>query len=120
MPASIIRQPDGKLARFSSVVDAFTHYGMTEQEAFEVCQEELSPHDAQEKVRRGVEDRLPYQNHRCGDGLARWRSALQDMVLNRRVDDAIKLLRKIGTYPEWETYMREYASKNGCNAEGEK
>lgn len=32
-----IEQPDGKLARFSEIVDSFTHWGMTDQEAIVVA-----------------------------------------------------------------------------------
>lgn len=116
MPARIVRQPNGLLARFSSVVDAFTHYDMSAEEAVEVCREELGRRDAIDKVRRGAADWHP-RTERLGDGLTRWRDALECMVLNRDIEDAVKLLREIGDWPEWETYMRDYASKHGCNAQ---
>lgn len=116
MPARIVRQPDGRLARFSSVVDAFTHYNMSAEEAGEVCLADMGRRDAEEKVQRGLRD----EDHRgrAGDGLTRWRDALEDMVLNRDIEEAVALLRQIGDWPEWETYVRAYASKNGCNAAG--
>jgi len=36
----IVLQPNGKYARFSEVVDNFTHYGMTRDEAFDLCLDE--------------------------------------------------------------------------------
>lgn len=48
----LVRQPDGKLARFSEVVDNFTHYDMTDAEAFEVCLEHMGRRDAEAKIQR--------------------------------------------------------------------
>lgn len=57
MPARWMLQPNGKLARFSTVVDDFTHYDCTSKEALD---EEIE--DAKgalvEKVRRGEGRRL--------------------------------------------------------------
>lgn len=39
MGAIIARQPNGKLCRFSSVVDTITDYNMTEKEYIEMCAE---------------------------------------------------------------------------------
>ena len=46
----IVQQPNGKFARFSDVVDDFTHYDMTEEEAFDLCFERMGRREAQEKV----------------------------------------------------------------------
>lgn len=35
----MIRQPNGKLARFSDVVDDFTDYDLTANEAFDLCRD---------------------------------------------------------------------------------
>lgn len=64
-----VRQPSGKLARFSEIVDDFTDYDLTEEEAFALCRE-YNLHDAEEsraKVKRGMDD-LP---------LFRWKEALE-------------------------------------------
>jgi len=37
----ILQQPNGLLARFSDIVDGFTHYNMHEQEAVNFCIEKL-------------------------------------------------------------------------------
>lgn len=39
MPAFIVRQPNGLLCRFSTVVDCPTHWNMTDEEYIEMCAE---------------------------------------------------------------------------------
>lgn len=39
MGAFVCRQPNGKLCRFSTVVDSVTHYNMTDDEYIEMCAE---------------------------------------------------------------------------------
>lgn len=74
----IVRQPNGKLARFSEVVDDFTHYDMTAEEAFDVCLEEMGRAEAIMKVSKGIADsptwKCPDSGH--ADGLDRWRDAI--------------------------------------------
>lgn len=50
----IVVQPNGYLARFSDIVDMFTHYDMTESDAYDVCLDDLGRNDAKDKVSRGV------------------------------------------------------------------
>jgi len=52
----ILKQPNGKLARFSDVVDDFTHFDMTEEEAIELCRKSMGERDAKEKVSRAEEN----------------------------------------------------------------
>jgi hypothetical protein len=52
----IVQQPDGKLARFSEVVDDFTDVDLTFGEAIDECiRRGMSVMDAIEKVKRGIE-----------------------------------------------------------------
>ena len=51
MGAYIARQPNGLLCRFSSVVDAVTHYNYSEEEYIELCAER-----AREEARRNLQD----------------------------------------------------------------
>lgn len=51
----IVQQPNGLLARFSDIVDCFTHYHMTEAEAVNECLEYMGRRDAADKVKRGIE-----------------------------------------------------------------
>lgn len=72
----IIKQPNGLLARFSDIVDDFTHMNMTEAEALEVCREYMGEEDARRKVLAGVQDWKPWTNSIFGDGLERWNDSL--------------------------------------------
>ena len=72
----IVKQPNGLLARFSDVVDNFTHVNMTEQEAFRVCHGCLGVDDAKKKVLAGVEDWKPWTYGIKGDGLERWEASI--------------------------------------------
>ena len=56
MGAFIVRQPNGLLCRFSTVVDCPTHYNMTDEEYIEMRAEE-----AREEARKTIENDLrPY------------------------------------------------------------
>ena len=52
MPQRFVETPDGKLALFSTIVDAFVWYDMTDEEAIELCDEEwgMRGEDAVKKV----------------------------------------------------------------------
>lgn len=54
----IIKQPNGKFARFSEVVDDFTHYDMEEEEAVELCRDEydMGQREADVKVANAVKN----------------------------------------------------------------
>ena len=77
MPSRFVLQPNGKLARFSTVVDHFTHYDMTREEAYDVACDDMGRRDAEAKVERGLRDEL--ENGQPGDGLSRFREALEDI-----------------------------------------
>lgn len=83
MPTRIIRQPNGLLARFTTVSDAVTDYDMTAQEAYLRCCEDMASHEAARKVQRGLEDDLVglLIDDSKKDGLDRWRDAVHTMGL---------------------------------------
>lgn len=57
MGAFIARQPNGRLCRFSSVVDCITDYNMTDEEYIEMCAER-----AREEARDVIAHHLkPYE-----------------------------------------------------------
>ena len=57
MPTFFCRQPNGKLCRFSTIVDTITHYNLTEDELIEMMVE-----DAKRKARDIIKSRLrPYE-----------------------------------------------------------
>jgi hypothetical protein len=62
----IVRQPNGRLARFSDTINNFTHMNMSVAEAVEVCKKQLKLEDAFSKVELGMED----------TALRRWADAL--------------------------------------------
>jgi len=73
-----VRQPSGKLARFSDVVDNFTHYNLTKKQAIKVAQESnLSLDEATVKVQAGVDDIKPWTTTTKGGGLSRWNDSLE-------------------------------------------
>jgi hypothetical protein len=49
----IVKCPNGRYARFTEVVDNFTHYNLSREEAVELCIEKgCTPLGAEEKVKR--------------------------------------------------------------------
>lgn len=58
MPARWMKQPNGKLARFSTVVDCFTHYNYERDDAIEVEREDMGRQAAIDKVERGMKREL--------------------------------------------------------------
>lgn len=75
-----VKQPNGLLARFSEIVDDFTHYDLTPVEAEQLCITELQmlQDDAKNKVDLGLKDDITWPvDQRCNDGLDRWRDALR-------------------------------------------
>jgi hypothetical protein len=54
MPARFLLQPNGKLARFSTIVDNFTHANLTEEEAYDISCHDMGRQDATNKVARGL------------------------------------------------------------------
>lgn len=84
MPRRIVRQPNGLLAVFSTAVDDFIAYDMTEESALEyllgICGHEST---ARSKLAAGLEDHPePWAAGARRDGLYRWRGAL-DAILHR-------------------------------------
>ena len=73
----IVKQPNGLLARFSDIVDDFTDMDMTEAEAIKVCLENMSLHDAEIKVKAGLEDWKPWTSGKRGSGLDRWNDCIR-------------------------------------------
>jgi hypothetical protein len=75
----IVKQPNGLFARFSDVVDNFTHMQMTQEQALGVCREHMSESEAQNKVQAGVEDHIPWTVGVKGKGTSRWEDALDSI-----------------------------------------
>jgi len=72
----IVKQPNGLFARFSDIVDDFTHMNMSESEAFVVCKEEgCGEYEAFNKMKSGKEDHIPWTTT-PGSGLDRWKDSI--------------------------------------------
>jgi hypothetical protein len=89
----IVKQPNGLLARFSDVVDHFTHLDFREDEAVELCMGYgCSMHEAQAKVDAGVRDFKPWTTT-PGNGLERWDHCLEAVGRVHGQDEVSSLLR---------------------------
>lgn len=94
---SILNQPNGQLARFSKVVDDFTHINMDEEEAFKCCQQQgLSRQEASKKILGAQQDTPYYGEPKTEhDGLSRYRYAIKMVALvhgNDRVNEVKALM----------------------------
>lgn len=81
MGSYIARQPNGRLCRFSTVVDAVTHINLTEEDYIELCAER-----AREEARRDLEDK-------------RFVKPFDRVLEDTRFDNM--------TYDEWLGYLKE-------------
>lgn len=82
MPAYFVRQPNGLLARFSTIPDGFTHTNLSEEGAIEVCIEDgMTRDDAVTKVLRGVRDEPLGGSLRSEQLLSRWHESLNTILL---------------------------------------
>jgi hypothetical protein len=97
MPRYLVKQPNGLYAEFSTIVDAFTIFNMDEQEAIDYYKEAMSPADAANKVKRGVEDQ-PVQGGPAGSGVDRWNECLRIMELVNPVE-LRRIIRNPGPSP---------------------
>jgi len=75
-----VRQPNGRLARWSDIVDNFTEADMTPGKCVDLAMEHgMQLMDAARKVQRAINDEpnLFSGGKRSGDGLDRWRECLR-------------------------------------------
>lgn len=77
----MVRQPNGKFARFSDVVDNFTHINLTREEAVLLCQDcGLSEDWSEVKVMSAESESVLGKNgleNGPPDGLRRWRESIE-------------------------------------------
>jgi hypothetical protein len=92
----IVKQLNGKLARFSDIVDNFTHANLSEEEAIEMCVVEFSfsIENAKTKVLSGLEDIKPYTTDEKGSGHDRWDDSIETIriIHGKKEVDKIKKL----------------------------
>lgn len=82
MAWKFVRQPNGKLARWSDVVDNFTHMGLSEDDALLCARDEgCTPEQASRKVLAAVEDHKPWCPGVKGSGTDRWDDCLSTIEM---------------------------------------
>lgn len=101
MPSYFLKQPDGKLAVFSTVVDDFVAVGLTEAEANEFSLAEMGVGRSHTDVLVGtaLRDEPYWKAVDRGDGLNRWRQATTALTIRRGIDAARIRLADMGLDP---------------------
>lgn len=78
MPSEIVQQPNGRFARFSTIVDGFTHLNCTEQEMLEILKNDgMADGDAWNKIVRAKLNCEHLSHAVACEPLARWVGCLQ-------------------------------------------
>lgn len=103
MPSYLLKQPDGKIAIFSSEVDDFTYYGLSEEEALEIGVEKGGRSAALEKLQNALEDKRLMERDFVSDGLGRWRESLQTIAFQHGLKKLRATLADIG-FPDWDIH----------------
>jgi hypothetical protein len=95
MAWQFVKQPNGLFARFSGIVDSFTHVNLSEAQAIDLCEEDhgMSLSSAQLKVLSAVDDIKPWTKEK-GSGHDRWESAIE-MIRLVSGEDALQELMKV-------------------------
>ena len=106
-----VQQPNGKLARFSDIVDHFTDVDMTDSEAYiiGIFDYDCTPSSANKKIRAAREDWLPWTskiNPVHGDGLARWRDSIETIALLHGLDKAL-VICKCAVVGNWDFFIND-------------
>ena len=98
----IVKQPNGLYARFSDVVDSFTHMNMKEAQAFEVCLLESDGDEvvAKRKFLAGMEDWMPWTCKPSADGLSRWRDSLGTIGMRHGESALNTILTELNEYQQ--------------------
>lgn len=79
----IVKQPNGMYARFSDVVDSFTHVNLSKDGAIDICMSVpcfMSIHTAEGKVNGADTDDVWGKIER-DDGLNRWRDSIETIKI---------------------------------------
>lgn len=111
MGVRFVKQPDGKLAIFSEVVDDFTYYDLTVEGAVGVCLKEFrdrSEEEAMRRINRALEEQPEHRGYAHPNGLGRWEEALEAITLQHGIDHLKETLQEIGfaDYPLSEEVVR--------------
>lgn len=91
-----VKQPNGKLAVFSDIVDHFTIYHLTEELAVDYARMAMGREEAFVKVRAGIEDHKPWTVGVRGSGLERWADSLHTIEICHGKAEREKVEKEIG------------------------
>jgi hypothetical protein len=81
----MVKQPNGAFARWSDIVDGFTHLNLSRRDALGVCREKLGMLEAEQKVRSAEID--AQENGQPGPARQRWHECLKTMrVLDKKAE----------------------------------
>ena len=96
MPTYFVKQPNGRLARFTTIVDGFTHMNLTREEAISLAlvkgQEFASTYSesaATGMVERALADESGFYDEgkpRRADGLKRWHGCIEIIRLRDKAE----------------------------------
>ncbi|MCV9964736.1 hypothetical protein OIU34_22860 [Pararhizobium sp. BT-229] len=98
MPKFFVKQPDGKFALFSTVVDDFLETGMSEEEAVEAATDnmEVSLDQVEDIIGKARRDEPFWPSEDRGDGLNRWRQALVPLAIQHGMETVNARMREMG------------------------
>lgn len=96
MPSYFLKQPDGLIAIFSSVVDDFTGYNFTPDEALAYGTEQWGKSTAEEKLERAIKDEGLWEPYTTDDGLGRWRETLETIAFQHGLKHLKSVLEEMG------------------------
>lgn len=100
MPQYVVRQPNGLLATFSTIVDDFTVLDATEAEMRAEWIDKIGREEGNAKVQRGVDDDMTgLGDTTAADGLNRWRDALRTIRMVHGEDRAQRRIETTSVLP---------------------
>lgn len=101
MPSIVCRQPNGKLALYSTIADGFTVWDADEQEMLDVLRTRgVGELERKELVERGLADAAsalgaPFTKN-VPDGLTRWTGAIESLTIYQNVEVADEVIAATG------------------------
>jgi hypothetical protein len=106
VPKFFVKQPDGRFALFSTIVDDFLETGMSEEEAVENAVDKLGVRrdEIDAVIGKAKRDEPFWPTEDRGDSLNRWRQALKPLAIRHGIEAVAARIRHMGlaenTIPE--------------------
>lgn len=107
----IVKQPNGRYARWSDVVDNFTDINMSRSEALEVCRQQpgMGTREAEAQVGKADRDEIAGKLS-SGSGLDRWNEALDDLKALDKADACEEVIQLDASMPR-QKFTAEFFAK---------